>query len=243
VTLPRLLVPVLAGLALAVSAAAAPLSLGDLIRLADEGVGEKVLLSIAENQGVEGPLNADQVLAMNRAGWSDELMAAVVKAAAAGAPPAAPPASEAVTYEERDGTVVARLHGEPGDSGAPEREGPAPAVREPQSAPPVVVVQAPPAPVPTEAPARWVPEDYVPGYPVGASYGWSGSTVFLPAHFGGSTPSSFGRTIVSTGGGPTYGALYAPPSAAYGYAGPVVAAPQPSTTTIRTSRGLRQVPN
>jgi len=237
-TLSRLLAPGLLSVALALPAVAAPLPLADLVRLGHEGVGEAVLLSLAQNQGVTGPLSADDVLEMSREGWSDELMVAVVKAAAEeSASPAVESQGEGVVYEERDGALVARLHGEP----EPAR-GPAPVAAAPP--PQVVVVQAPAAPLAAAAPAAAPAPgaEFANGYPVGADYGWQGSTVFLPARFGGSRPSAFGRAIVSTGGG-YYGLPYAAPLSTYGYGGQVLVGPQRSTTLIRTSRGTRRIPN
>lgn len=217
---------------------AAPLPLSDLLRLSAEGVGEPVLLSIARNQGVAGPLIADQVLAMNRAGWSDELMAAVVKAAATSPEPSTSDVP-IVVYEEREGAVVARLRGVPDEED--DREAAPSGIA---AGPPQVVVQAPPVTVlqaPAESPP---PSQTVIGFPVGSDQGWQGSTVFLPARFGGSTPSAFGRTIVTNGGGGAYyGSPYGPALSTYGYGGPVLSAPEPSTTLIRTSRGTRRIPN
>ncbi len=236
-TLSRLLAPALLAVTLALPAVAAPLPLADLVRLGHEGVGEAVLLSLAQNQGVTGPLSADDVLEMSRAGWSDELMVTVVRAAAEeSASLAVEPQGEGVVYEERDGALVARLHGEPepARSRAPVAAAPAPQV---------VVVQAPAAPLAAPAAAPAPVAEFANGYPVGADYGWQGSTVFLPARFGGSRPSAFGRAIVSTGGGGYYGQPYAAPLSTYGYGGQVLVAPQRSTTLIRTSRGTRRIPN
>ena len=243
-TLSRLLAPALLAVALALPAVAAPLPLADFVRLGHEGVGEAVLLSLAQNQGVTGPLSADEVLEMSRAGWSDELMVAVVKAAAhESALLAAEPVElrgESVVYEERDGALVARLHGEPEPAPVPR-----PALIAAAPAPQVVVVQAPAAPLAAPAPALAPAAEYANGYPVGANHAWQGSTVFLPARFGGSTPSAFGRAIVSTGGSGHYGygVPYAAPLSPYGYGGQVLVGPQRSTTLIRTSRGTRRIPN
>ena len=247
----RLLTAALLALTLVTSpSSAAPLTLSELLGLTEEGVGEVVLLSIARNQGVAGPLTAQQILEMKQAGWTDVLMAAVIDASstptdAAATQPAslAPTPGSEVVYEERDGAVVARLRGEPEAAREPglprflSEIPPAPAL----PAAPVVIVQAPAAAAaPTAASVQ-----HQSGYPVGADFGWSGSAVFLPAHFGGSTPSAFGRAIISNGADRGYyGTPYAAPLAPYGYSGARLNySVRPSTTLIRTSRGTRRIPN
>ena len=231
----RFLPLLLLGLLAAAPVAAAPLSVEELLTLSREGVGETVLLSLARNQGVQGPLTASQVLEMSRAGFGDELLAAIVEAAAR---PAPAPEPTGVSYDERDGAVVAYSRGTPDESEPAETE-PEPAEVQPAPpAPPFVIVQAPPAPGQASASAQDGN-----AYPVGAVHGWTGSTVFLPARFGGN-PSAFGRTIVTNDPGVRSSGYYpyyplGPNLPAYG------TVQQPTrygTTTIRTSRGPIRIP-
>ena len=76
----RLFAPILTlALLAAAPAAAEPLPLSELLRLSQAGVGEPVLLSLAKTQGLHGPLIPAQVLEMEKAGWSDQLMATLTE--------------------------------------------------------------------------------------------------------------------------------------------------------------------
>lgn len=234
----------LAALSAAPAAATGALSVEDLLKLSREGVGEPVLLSLAKHQGVQGPLTAGQVLAMSRAGFGDELLAAIVEAAA-GAPAEAAPAPEdgRVVYEERDGAVMAIARGEPGDP-APPAPPPAPPERAEAPAPSFVVIQQPSTTAEIQSSER-APEPGDNPYPTGAVHGFSGSTVFLPARFGGN-PSAFGRTIVTNDPNlrsPGWYPYPFTPAPVTPVVRPAPAGPPYGSTTIRTSRGPIRIPN
>lgn len=225
----------------AAPSAAQPLSVEDVVRLAEGGVGEKALRALADHQGVARPVGPAEVLLLSRAGLSDGLVAAIVEAAHREGP--AGPQGSDVRYEEQDG--VLRITGR-GDPSAPQSPEAPPATGEggltaPPPAPRVVGVEAPAVEGPAvhEVPAVANP------HPWGAVFGPTGSAISVPARFG-DPPSRFGRTVVTLS---PYLPLTVLPAPVHGHVGhvglpaPLVDRPEPRTISIRTSRGPIRVPN
>lgn len=251
-------------LGLAGAVVAAPVSVADLLRLADAGAGEKLLSRVVDERGLSGEVGVEDILVLKKAGFSDAFIEELIDGGAPGL------ASSSVSVREEGGVLVVEGRGTPSEAapGAPpQAESHARATSASASpAPPVVVVQqAAPASdasphVPERSPERSLGVENP--YPVGATFGVSGGAVFLPARFG-DPPSAFGRTIILGG---VLGGLS--PWGHHGLAGhgghhghsravtPVphhVRAPGSfniqtghatgATTTIRTSRGTRRIPN
>lgn len=208
----RLAAPLLA-LLVASNASAATLTVPDVVSLASGGLSEAAIGRLIEAQGLTSPLSAADALALREAGLSAEFVSAlVIRQAGTG-----------IEVEERDGVTVVSGEGlapfTPDDAAEEDRED-----EDSQPLRETIIVAAPePAPQATN------------GHPVGATFGWSGGAVFLPARFGGSQPSAFGRTIVGFG---------SPAGCAPAlHAAPVLAAPEPRRVVIHTSRGEIWLPN
>lgn len=210
----------LAALLVAATAAASPLTISDLTALVRSGIDEGAIVRLVEAEGLAAPLGAGDALVLREAGMSASLVSRLVTWTA----------GDGIEIEQRDGVLVVSGSGVPADASG--SEGDASWRDEPGADP----GEATPPEWPAESAAP--PQDDDNGYPTGAVFGWSGGAVFLPARFGGSRPSAFGRTIVMTGElAPWMGAPWLPPAA------PVMPSPDSGWITIRTSRGEIRVPN
>lgn len=191
-------------------ASAGVLTVQDLVSLASGGLSETAIGRLIEVQGLTSPLSAADALTLREAGLSADFVSALVLRQA----------GTGIEVEQRDGVTVVSGQGVIPSEPDVEREEDAPLAHE------TVIVGR-------EAPAA----QPVNGYPVGAAFGLSGGAVFLPARFGGSQPSAFGRTIVGFGGFSPGCAPLLPAAA------PVVVAPEPRRVVIHTSRGEIWLPN
>jgi hypothetical protein len=222
----------LAAALLSTRASAEPLGPSMLVRLFEAGLTDEAIIQLADAQGFEHALDATDVLALREAGLPAGLVSKLVTMSAG-----------RISVEERDGVTVITGRG-PEESPETQEQSaaPAPAAMPGPSAAQqqVIVVQAPPASV-TPAPAT--DDALVNGYPVGATFGWTGGAVFLPARFGGSEPSAFGRTIVAVAPVPPYCA--APVATCVPLADTLASTDvEPAhRIAIRTSRGRLWIPN
>lgn len=206
-----------------------PMGVERLVELHEAGLGDELIVALAEREGVK-PLAGSDLLTLREAGLSNDLLARLFRIS-----------HDAIRVEERDGVTIITGEGPEPEAGRDE-----PADEEAAAPPapaPVVVIQQAPAPgeAASSAAASGTP-DATEAYPVGAAFGWSGGAVFLPARFGGSQPSAFGRTIVAFQGAACCPATV-PVAPVVAPIVPVVAAPTPRMIPMRTSRGEIWIPN
>lgn len=211
-----------------------PMQFERLIELHEAGFDDEIIVQLASREGLAEPLGSAHVLALREAGLSPALVSRLVLLSL----------DEGISIEDRDGITV--ITG----------EGPVPLTEESDesesrgsrddwedeprlgAAPPPQVIVVGAAPAAQVAAPSPVDESTV-GHPAGAVFGWSGGAVFLPARFGGSEPSAFGRTIVGFTGQPQPGCC--PPVLAP--APPPVVEPTSRMIPVRTSRGELWIPN
>jgi hypothetical protein len=209
-------------------ALAAGLTVERIAKLSDAGLSDAAILRIAEEEGFAVPLTSERVLKGLDLGIPADLLSRLVEMSAE--------EGTAIEVAERDGVTVITGRGpdeasEPEPAEREEAMGPA---GEPPALPPVqqVVVVGGVAPA-----GETVPSSFANGFPADATFGWSGGAVFLPARFGGSRPSAFGRTIVGFTQGPTELCVPLAPAPI------LVERPERRMIPVRTSRGVIYLPN
>ena len=179
-----------------------------LVELHRAGLTDEAILLLAEAEGFERAILTADALSLREAGLSSSLVSRLIALSA----------GSGIAVEERDGVTVITGRGAPEEADA---EAAAPAPGDDRAAPPpaaqaiVVIQQAPPAAGAASGGAvsgdnGHAASDFANGYPAGATFGWSGGAVFLPARFGGSEPSAFGRTVIGFTGPQACAPLLAP---------------------------------